>query len=101
MRHIVLAEIYMVQKTGLPMMHQYGMNRARKLVSLNVQGMKIEDEDGHSWEIGTVMHVDSMEMLGKRAVCAEEGHVLPEVIKTRSFGCKRCDYVFTGQVGHG
>lgn len=98
-RHNLLAEIFIVQKSGVPILGRAGTNAARTVLSTSLQGKKIQDDKLNWWEIGTVLHTDSLEMLGKRAVCAEEGHVIPAAPKESSFGCKRCDYIFTGRIG--
>lgn len=97
MRYNLLAEIYVVQKSGLPLGAQ-GTDKARRALSLAVQGMQYQDPDDRWWEFGTVLHADRQAMIGRREVCAEEGHVIPEKPKGTSFGCARCDYTFVGRV---
>lgn len=91
----LLAEIWIVRTSGLVMTNEDF--RARRALSMHVQGAKYQDPDGDWWEFGGVCHTETMEMLGRRQVCAEEGHLIPEKPKGSSFGCRRCDFVFTGK----
>lgn len=98
-RRQLLAEIYVERKTGVVQTGPHELGRARRALSLFVQGMTFTDPDGDVWEFGTVMHADRQEMIGRREVCAEEGHVLPEKVYGGTMGCKRCDYIFVGSPG--
>lgn len=94
-RNLLLAEIFVVRTSGPVSARE--ADKAKRALSLAVQGTKYQDPDGDWWEFGGVCHVESMEMLGRRSVCADEGHVIPERPKGHTFGCSRCDFVFTGK----
>lgn len=99
MKKVLLAEISVVRKSGTVQMGEKELGRARRALSLAVQGLQYQDPDGDWWDFGTVMHADREAMIGRREVCGEEGHVLPEKVCGSVIGCKRCDYVFVGSPG--
>lgn len=89
-RFVLLAQVAMMQKSGLPV----AKDRAQAALSLWAQGQVFQDKDEVWWEVGPIMHLSDNEAQGRRAVCAEEGHVIPEKPRGTVFGCKRCDVVF-------
>lgn len=95
----LLAEIYVMRRSGTVQMGDKELGRARRALSLFVQGASYQDPDGDMWEFGTVLHADRQAMIGRREVCGEEGHVLPEKVRGGTIGCGRCDYVFIGKPG--
>lgn len=94
MRYRLLAEITIEHVEGGP---TPSLHAAQAALSLMTQYAGYTDKDNRRWKIQTLMHTPSQAMLGKREVCASEGHVIPPKPTTSSFGCARCDFVFTGK----
>lgn len=101
MRQSLLAEIVVTRKSGTVQADTVEKGRARRALSLFVQGQTYTDPDGDVWEFGTVMHAHKQAMIGRREVCADEGHVLPDKVYGGTMGCKRCDYLFVGKPSGG
>jgi hypothetical protein len=91
-KQTLLMQVTMQRETGLPLAND--KERAQAALSLWAQGQTFLDKDEVCWTVGTVMHLPDNEAQGRRAVCAEEGHVIPEKPRGTVFGCKRCDVVF-------
>lgn len=88
--HSLLVQVTLTQESGLVV----AKDRAQAALSLWAQGQTFLDKDEVCWTVGTVMHLPDNEAQGRRAVCAEEGHVIPEKPRGTVFGCQRCDVVF-------
>jgi hypothetical protein len=88
----LLVQVTMLQLTGEK---EAGVSDTKAALSLWVQGQKFTDRHGSQWEVKTIMHLPGEEALGRRAVCAEEGHRIPEKPRGSLFGCQRCDMVFS------
>lgn len=70
---------------------------AHAALALHVQGQPVTHQaSGGQWLVKTAILYPGEEMIGRRAVCAEEGHRIPEKPRDSTFGCQRCDLVFRG-----